>query len=149
MANTPYGRGPYGARRYGGWPGGAGRPYGIGLYGTGPYSRYGANVYDLQGRTGLQFAAHAAEPRLTFTVAAASSIVFVPAATSPQLIFQPQAVSGLVFSLTAELQFDWNSWQPCEPGAWQPAVPCEGGGWLPPGGCGSGSWTEIRLEQIP
>jgi hypothetical protein len=126
VANTAYGRGAYGINRYGGWPGGAGRPFGIGPYGTGPYSRYGNNIYEIGGSTGLTFTPSAL-PHLTMQCHAASAIVFAAWTSASQLTFNPTAVSGLVFSLTAPLE---TTWQP---------TPC----------CRQGTWGVIRLETIP
>ena len=130
MANTAYGRGAYGAHRYGGWPGGAGRPYGIGPYGSGAYSRYSANAYDMGGATGLVFSLHA-PPHLTMQFHAPSGIVFNATMLAPQLTFNVSAVSGIVFSLAADVEWSWPTWTPCKPGGWQAAGPCEAGGWQP------------------
>lgn len=132
MANA-YGRGAYGVNRYGGYAGGVGRPYGIGGYGTGPYSRYGAYVYDLQGRTGISFGVWAL-PRLTYQLQAVTGISFAAWAEGLFVTLQPAAVTSISFDVHAHGTLTWTGW-----------APCASGGWVAPGGCGVGTWTEARL----
>lgn len=143
MPGTPYGRGPYGKGPYA-FPGNAGRPYGYGKYGTGRYSRWGANVFAMQARTGLVFDAKAASS-LAHQPAAASSITFGVLAFGVEHEVNVQAITEIVFATHGALVWSWSGWQPCETGAWASAVPCEDGGWAAPAGCSIGSWNLVRL----
>lgn len=145
---SAYGRGPYGKGRYGGWPGGPGRPYGVGAYGVGPYERYGANTYIMGGATGIRFSAHMALPPATFQLHAASGIRFSAWIAGTQIDIYPAARTQIVFRVSTHMTVSWDGWTPCELGGWASPAPCEGGAWQPPAGCSDGSWTETRLETL-
>jgi hypothetical protein len=101
------------------------RPYGRGLYGTGPYSRYGGNVWEVGGAT---------------------SIAFNVTSQGVQLVIQPWAVTAILWDVWSEhLAPNWMLPAPCEPGVWTPADPCEAGAWAAPGPCSTGTWSTKRL----
>jgi hypothetical protein len=142
-----FGRGPYGRRRYGGYSAIPGRPFGIGAYGVGPYSVYGAgvgNVFRVQGRTGVVFSLSLPRPPYVLLLRTNSSLVFNVRA-GLQTIYSVAAMSRIVFSVSAELTFAWEDAAPCGAGAWQPAGPCRESLWQPLDVCGDGTWTKVKL----
>lgn len=142
-----YGRGAYGVGPYARYPSG-GRPYGVGPYGEGLYSRYGANTFDVAGRSLLLFGAQALTFRLDHQVHAVSGIVFDAWSAGMGMDLQPWAPTQIVFTVSAPLEFTWDAWAPCAPGGWQPTAGCEQGGWQAPGACSGGSWRNVRLEEL-
>ena len=76
------------------------RPFGVGPYGEGPYSRYVGQVYVVGGATLLTFGAKAA---------------------SPLRIQQREAASQILFDAWVErLDENWTLPAPCKPGTWAP-----------------------------
>jgi len=142
-----YGRFLYGRNRYGGWPGGAGRPYGVGAYSAGAYARYGANIFCMGGSSGVVFDARIAQPALKFSLAAASSITFLPRIDGFSRVFNAQAVTQIVFHMHADWTLAWADTAPCMTGGWTPAVPCSTGAWTVVGACGVGAWNGTELVR--
>lgn len=102
------------------------RPFGVGPYGTGLYSRYAGTIHDLAGVSGLTWANRA----LGLT-----------------RLINPQAISEIRWSVAAQLDLSWVGWRPCVPGSWAAAEPCEDGAWQMPGPCTPGAWQPVRLPE--
>lgn len=142
-----YGRGLYGKGPYARYSAG-GRPYGIGPYGAEAYSRWGANTFDVAGRSLLLFGAQALTFRLDHQVGAVSGIVFSAWSAGMSVTIHPWAPTEIVFTTIAPLEVTWDAWAPCAPGGWQPTAGCEQGGWQAPGACSEGVWGNVRLEEL-
>ena len=113
-----------------------------------PYSRWGANTFDVAGRSLLLFGAQALTFRLDYKVHAVSGITFDAWSAGMGIDLQPWAPTEIVFAATAPLEFTWDAWAPCGPGGWQPTAGCEQGGWAAPGACSEGVWDDVRLEEL-
>lgn len=140
---NPYGRGLYGKGPYARYD--ISRPYGMGRYGAGPYARWGGNTFDVAGATSIVFAAHAAAPRLTYTLHATTGITFDVWSDGMPVTMHPWAITEIVFSVMAELHLTWDAWAPCGPGGWQSTAGCADGAWGLPAGCSVGTWELTRL----
>lgn len=100
------------------------RPFGVGPYSAGPYSRYADVFVDVGG---------------------ASLLLFGVKAFGAQRILHAEAVSQIVFDAwTEHLDRNWFFPPPCEPGTWAPADPCETGGWDAVPSCSTGTWAPKR-----
>ncbi len=143
---NPYGRGLYGKGPYARYPGG-GRPYGVGPYGEGLYSKYGANTFNVAGRSLLLFSAQAATFRLDHQVHAVTGITFDAWSSGMSVTIHPWAPTEIVLATTATLTVSWTGWAPCAPGGWGLPDGCEQGGWMAPGACSEGVWGDVRLEE--
>lgn len=100
------------------------RPFGVGPYGVGLYSRYRGAIYECGG---------------------ASSVSFDAILRGVTRIRAAEAVTQIVFSTHALLAWSWVGWAPCAPGGWEATPPCGSGAWLPPGACSEGVWAPTRL----
>lgn len=143
---------PYGRRAYGTGPyarfGNVGRPYGVGAYGEGLYSIWGANTFEVGGRSGITFAAQALTFRLAFTLHGATGITFDVWSVGMSVTIHPWASTEIVLATTAPLEFSWAGWAPCSPGGWRLPDGCLQGGWTAPGACSEGAWGDVRLEEM-
>ena len=147
------------------------RPYDVGPYGTGPYSRYAAqavipcvnkpygrgsygrglyggfpgdcNLLEVRAAAGVTFGA-TASPQTLMVLHAASEIVFDARAIGLQRTIGAAAATQISFDATARLRLSWEALAPFETGGWQP-VACETGGWQSASGGGAGTWTEVKL----
>jgi hypothetical protein len=91
--------------------------FGYGPYGTGHYSRWGGEIFAIQGRLDLVFTA-AAAPRVTMQFAAASGITFDASALGVQRVISAEAIGGIVFEASGALAWTWDRLRPCATGAW-------------------------------
>lgn len=100
------------------------RPFGVGAYGVGPYSRY-VDVY--------------------VDVGGASLLLFGARAIGSQRILHAEGLSQIVFDAwTEHLDRTWMLPPPGEGGTWTPAEPCEPGTWDAADACSTGSWAPKR-----
>jgi hypothetical protein len=120
----------------------AGRPYGIGIYGTGRYGNGPAAVaYELAAQSQIAFQAFAKPVMVYAGTGAATSITLLPQAAfirivqpnaaaqisfsvqvRPNVIHQVAGQTQISFSVWGELVKTWQDPGPC-------FVPCEGGSW--------------------
>lgn len=141
------------------------RPFGVGPYGTGHYSRYTGALYEIGGRCTLLFGGHAAPYRiarvagrtdirfslhatiaLQLDAAGATQIAWSARALGATRVIRPQALSQILFDAWAEhLVPSWQLPAPCEPGEWNEADPCEQGAWSAPDVPASGGWVTAAL----
>jgi len=142
------------------------RPYGVGRYGTGAYSRYSGEVFIVGGACDLAFTVVArgvqrslplqarsaitwsvwAPLRLAHTFLGRSSISWSVRCLGVTRITQPQAASSITWSVWASHSaLSWAVYAPCVPGAWGGSDPCLAGAWSPPAGPANGSWNGVRL----
>jgi hypothetical protein len=142
------------------------RPWGVGGWGTSQYSTWpqAADVWEVNGRSQITFAATASGFARTLDCAATSSIHWdlaghlgrdhYPMARS-SIVWQthgfvgldvyPQATSGIAFAVVGGALLTWEDYAPCEPGVWAPADLCEQGAWASAPDGGAGTWTPADL----
>ena len=139
------------------------RPYGIGPYGTGYYSRYRGEIYEVAGASslhmaaiargvnriitleapsdGISFAAHATAGFVYDLHAGITGIAWSLRARGVQRLVNPQALSSITLRVFAEhFAGSWIAPPAHEIGTWTPADPCETGLWTPPAAPEPGGW---------